>query len=269
MFSTSSFHIIVFFVVWAVIWLPIAMLVARLIDWQPTQPLKTNQKLILLASLYVLAPPIVWWKINLQGLSFHDLGLAWQMSTAIHLGVGIIISLVGLATVFGLETVLGLVSWHRQRIILLWSLSLPTLMLCIGISFIEELVFRGYLINVLNTDYSYGIAAAISSIIFALLHLVWERNQTIPQLPGLWLMGMVLVEARVVNGGSLGLAWGLHSGWIWGISCLDSAELITYSEDKSWITGIYQQPLAGIGGIFCMLATGVALWFLHPLLISF
>lgn len=269
MFSTSWLKVFVFFGVWAVIWLPLAILVARLIDWQPTQPLTVKQKLILLASLYVLAPVIVWWKTRSPSLSFDDLGFTWQLSTLTSMGWGLIISLVGLATVFGLESLLGLVTWHWQKSRILWFLSLPILILSLGIGFVEELVFRGYVINTLKVEYSYWVTATISSVIFALLHLIWERKTTIPQLPGLWLMGMVLAGARLVDSGSLGLAWGLHSGWIWGLSCIDSAQLVTYKEKgKSWIVGIYQQPLAGVAGIFCMLATAVVLWFLTPVLMN-
>ncbi len=265
MFSTSSLKVISFFGVWAVIWLPLALLVARLIDWQPTQPLTTKQKLILLASLYILAPIIVWWKMSADSLSFKDaFGLTWQLSTLTSVGWGLIISLVGLATVFGLESLLGLVTWHWQQTKFLWSLIIPILLLSLAISSIEELIFRGYLIEILKVDYSYWVTATISSVIFALLHLIWERKTTIPQLPGLWLMGMVLTGAVLVDRGSLGLAIGLHTGWIWSLSCLDSAQLITYNEkDKSWITGFYQQPLAGIAGIFCLLATAISLWFLQ------
>ncbi len=77
-------------------------------------------------------------------------------------------------------------------------------------------------------------------------------------------MGMVLAGAVLVDRGSLSLAIGLHGGWIWGLSCIDSVQLISYNEkDKSWITGLYQQPLAGVAGIFCMLFTAVILWFLQ------
>jgi membrane protease YdiL (CAAX protease family) len=100
------------------------------------------------------------------------------------------------------------------------------------------------------------VAGAISSLIFALLHLLWERQQTLPQLPGLFLMGMVLVWARAIDHGSLGLAWGLHSGWVWGLALLDSAELMSYSDSGLvWVKGIYNQPLAGLAGILCLLGT--------------
>ncbi|MBE9048301.1 CPBP family intramembrane metalloprotease [Pleurocapsales cyanobacterium LEGE 10410] len=125
---------------------------------------------------------------------------------------------------------------------------------------VEELVFRGYVFSTLLSDNSYWLAATMSSLIFALLHLIWERKATFPQIPGLWLMGMVLVMARLVNNNNIYLALGLHAGWIWGLTCIDSAKLITYKQQNHWLTGINQQPLAGVAGIFCLTITGLALW---------
>jgi hypothetical protein len=138
------------------------------------------------------------------------------------------------------------------------------LLLGLWISVTEELVFRGFLLNELSQDYSVWVAAAISSIIFAFLHLIWEQQDTLPQLPGLWLMGMVLVLARWVDDGSLGLAWGLHAGWIWGLTCLDSSQLISYTgKGPTWMTGLGQKPLAGGAGLICLVITGILLqWFL-------
>jgi uncharacterized protein len=261
MFDTSLFKVFTFFGMWAVIWLPITLLIVRLIDWQPNQPLIPKHKLILLASLYILVPLIMWWKIKGENLSLNSLGLNWQPSTLTSLALGLILSIASLAIVFSLESLFGLVNWHWENSQLLAPLLLPILALSLLISLIEELVFRGYVFSTLRIDYPNWLAATISSAIFALLHLIWERKQTLPQLPGLWLMGMVLVGARLVSLGSLSLAWGLHAGWIWGLTCLDSAQLITYPQKgESWITGINHQPLAGVAGIFCLLLTAVSLY---------
>ena len=263
MFNPSLLKVIGFLGIWGIIWLPVVFFVARLINWQPNQTLTPKQKLILLASLYLLVPLIVWWKIKQEGLSFRELGLDWQFQLFVSLGLGLIFSITSLVLVFSLESWLGLVTWQWSKSKLLLSLALPILALGLGIAGIEELVFRGYIVNILVIDYPYWLTATLSSIIFALLHLIWERKETIPQIPGLWLMGMVLVGARLVDGGSLGLAWGLHAGWIWGLTCLDSSELIIYTkEEKSWIVGINQQPLAGVSGIFCLVVTGLVLWLL-------
>ncbi len=77
-------------------------------------------------------------------------------------------------------------------------------------------------------------------------------------------MGMILVLARFVDGGSLGLAWGIHSGWVWAIASLDTAQLITYTGISSeWVTGKNGKPLAGAAGVLCLVATGVILWLFY------
>jgi len=256
----SWFNVFSFLGVWAVVWLPIAALVARQIDWQPKEPLTPQQKLVFLASLYVLAPGIIAGKIRAESMPIVDLGVSLIPSDLWYILFGLGVSLASLIVIFTLESVGNLVTWHRQNVRQIWALLLPILLLSLLISAIEELVFRGYLFATLSRDNSLAIASIISSLIFALLHLVWERKQTLPQLPGLWLMGMVLVAARVLSNDTIYFSLGLHAGWIWGLTCIDSADLLSYEHQNHWFSGIGQQPLAGIGGILCMAGTGMAIW---------
>ncbi|NES83825.1 MAG: CPBP family intramembrane metalloprotease [Moorea sp. SIO2B7] len=259
--AAAVVKLLVFFVTWAVLWLPISIPLAKRLKWHPAKPSTVKQKLPLLASLYLVVPLIIWVVTEVEGLSFADYGLEWQPHIFGSLLLGLGLGIVGLLLVFGIESLLGWIQWHPENRQRLWSILLPILGLGLWVGITEELIFRGFLINELQQDYFIWIAAAISSVIFALLHLIWEQKETIPQLPGLWLMGMVLVGARLADGGSLGLAWGLHAGWIWGLSCLDSAELISYTgKGSEWFTGLGKQPLAGLAGILCLLATGAVLW---------
>lgn len=265
MLSSSWFEIISFFGVWSAIWLPIALLVFRFIEWQPNESLTVKQKLILLASLYILVPGIIVWKINAGSLSSASLGLV-PISNLLHDQLlGLLLSLVGLSIVFALESIFNLIDWHWQNVSRLLPLFLPVFCLSLLISSIEELVFRGYVFSTLMLDNSLWVAGGISGFIFAILHLVWERNQTLPQIPGLWLMGIILVEARVLAQMSLYLAIGLHTGWIFGLTCIDSAELATYKHQNHWFTGINQQPLAGVAGILCLATTGIIIYGLFNL----
>ena len=260
MLDTSWLKLLTFFGLWAAIWLPIAGAIIKFIDWQPGQPLIPQHKLILLASLYILIPGIIVWKIRVESLSFASLGLNQASDILQSILLGLAISLASVIIVFALESAFSLVSWRWQNFQALWSLSLPILVLSLSISFIEELIFRSYVFSTLLIDNSYWLAAIVSSIIFALLHLIWERKQTLPQIPGLWLMGMILIAAKIVNADSIYLAIGLHAGWIWSLTCIDSAQLITYSDRGHWITGVNQQPLAGFAGLFCLAITGLSLW---------
>lgn len=260
---SSLLQVIIFFVAWASCWLPVGVLCAIAVDWRPFTPLKAQQKLPLLASLYLIAPLVLWGLNKITGASFSDYGLTWNLELR-SLGLGFGLGVLSLAILFSIQTALLWMTWQEVEVRQLVSILLPTLLIALWISGTEELIFRGFLLTQLRHDYSVGTAAIASSLIFALLHLIWEQRETIPQLPGLWLMGMVLVIARFGDNGSLGLAWGLHSGWVWAIALLDTAGLITYTGiSPEWVTGKYSKPLAGATGIICLLATGVILWFFY------
>ena len=254
--------VITFFIIWGAIWLPIAIPVALLIHWRPNKPISVKQKLILIASLYPIAPIIIWLTTKIENTSLANYGLNWQPNIFLSFTIGLGLGIISLTIVFILESLLGFIQWQWLNSQLLLPVILPILILGMGIAITEELVFRGFILNQLEIDYTYWLAATISSLIFALLHLIWSPKETLPQLPGLWLMGMVLVGARLVDRGSLGLAIGLHAGWIFSLSCVDSSELITYTDkNKAWLTGINQQPLAGLVGIVSLLLTALILWF--------
>lgn len=267
----------VFYIVWLLLWLPIATPLAIALRWHPPQPIKPAQKLPLLASLYLLAPLLVW--VFAQGLneSFSTYGLEVRFTQLTAVGLGWFLGVLGLIALFGIEWALGWLQWQPptmadqdkppQAVPLIkrrskWAIQLLfTLVLGLWISGTEELVFRGFTLTQLQPVDSPWLAAAIASLIFALLHLVWEGRDNIPQLPGLWLMGMVLVVARWAAEGQLGLAIGLHAGWIWAIANLEATQLLVPTGRASeWLTGLGGKPLAGAMGILFLLATGIGLW---------
>lgn len=252
--------VMVFFILWVGCWLPVAVISAFKLNWQPTKPLQPEQKLPLLVPLYLLAPLSLWGISWLTNTSFSNYGVAnISMLGSLVLGFGL--GVLSLAIVFSGQFGLGWCSFQRSNTKLLPPILLAILLIALLVGGIEELIFRGFLFSELAQDYPIWIAATISSLIFAVLHLVWERSETIPQVPGLWLMGMVLVLARFVDRGNLGLAWGLHAGWVWAIATIDTADLVTYTGKVSeWFTGKNKKPLAGLVGIICVLGTGVVLW---------
>jgi uncharacterized protein len=258
--GSALIKIIIFLLVWLILWCPLAIWLGSRLGWQPLQGANPTQKLPLVASLYALAPLVIWGLLKIEGSSLHNYGLIWSSSLFISLSQGFFFAVVGLGLIFCLEGILGWVRWHTENLTRAFSLSLPLLLVALWVGITEELIFRGVFLSQLSQEYNFWIAGAVSSLIFALLHLIWERQQTLPQLPGLWLMGMVLVWARAIDHGSLGLAWGLHTGWVWGLALLDSAELMSYSDSGFvWGKGMYNQPLAGLAGILCLLGTAFGL----------
>jgi len=253
--------VMAFFIVWVGCWLPIAVVLAFLLNWQPTKPLQPEQKLPLLASLYLLAPLILWGISWLNNSSFSDYGFVANFSILNSLGLGFGLGVLSLAVIFSGQFGLGWCSFQKSNIKLIPPILIPILLIALLVGGVEELLFRGFLFTELAQDYSIWVAAAISSLIFAVLHLIWERSETTPQLPGLWLMGIVLVLARFADHGHLGIAWGMHAGWVWAIATIDTAELVTYTGKVSELfTGKNKKPLAGLTGIICVLGTGVILW---------
>ncbi len=253
--------VMTFFISWVVCWLPIAAIITIVLNWQINKSLQSQQKLLLLVPLYLLAPLTLWGFSRITHTSFVDYGLESKISVLSSLGLGFILGVFSLAIVFICQYWLGWCDWESSHHKLILPSLLPILLVAFFVSGIEELVFRGFLFQELAQDYPIWGAAIASSLIFALLHLVWEQKETAPQLPGLWLMGMVLVLARFTDGGSLGIAWGLHAGWVWAIATIDTAQLITYTGKVSeWYTGKNKKPLAGWAGIICVLGAGILLW---------
>ncbi len=253
----------VFFAVWVIIWLPIATPLAIALQWHPFKPLEIRQKLPLVASLYLLAPIVLWAAAWVQNVPFSRYGLS-GLDDLGSLCRGLGMGTIGITVLFGVQTLLG---WSECKSDWkpLGSVLLPTLFLGLWVGVTEELVFRGFLLGQLEQTYGLWSSAIVSSLVFALLHLVWEGAENIPQLPGLWMMGMVLCLARRVDHNHLGLAWGLHAGWIFAMASLDSANLISYTGRASqWLTGLKEKPLAGAMGLLFLLTTAGALWIMNP-----
>ncbi|MEM7553010.1 MAG: type II CAAX endopeptidase family protein [Cyanobacteria bacterium P01_A01_bin.84] len=259
------FVVMAFFIVWVFCWFPLAILSAIIIKWRPNQPLKEEQKLPLMLPLYLISPLILWiftkLTTRLTTIPFSGYGLVKDWSLIGSLALGFAIGIISIFLIFTCQTWLGLCSWNKSKIRELPSTAIFILLVAILVGGVEELIFRGFVYTQLQNVYGVWIGAVTSSLIFACLHLVWEQKETLPQLPGLWIMGMVLVFAKYIDGGSLGIPWGLHAGWVWVIACIDTVGLISYTDKvPEWLTGKYQKPLAGVSGIVCLIGTGFFLY---------
>jgi membrane protease YdiL (CAAX protease family) len=293
--TDAYWTIVCFFGVWIGLWLPIAIAVSRTVGWSPPQPLTPAQKLPLLASLYALAPLVFWGFCRLRQDSLQRYGLAFAPDLGISLGWGLLGGILGLGSMVLMQQRLGWLQWNEYPVVVELSTEqsnastpiqgstatppvatrfqasvlptvLTTLFLGLWVGFTEELIFRGLIQTQLELSLASWQSALLTSALFALLHLVWEGRANLPQLPGLWLMGLVLTLARWVDQGSLGLPWGLHAGWIWLMASLDTLQAVRYTHRVSpWLTGWEGKPLAGAVGIGFLLLTAGALWLVRGL----
>lgn len=254
-------RIAVFLLVWLVAWLPLAIVLGRRLGWQFPQHPTPAQKLPLVLSLYAWAPALLWAAATLSRQSWQGAyGWFWtwafvgQVVLGLGLGLGSLVLLWGLAR--SRQWLTLTISWPQ-----LLGLAPLILLVALIISSVEELVFRGFLIGELGHSVGGWAAIALANLLFALLHLPWEPLRTgLPQLPGLWVMGLVL-SVSVIKTGDLGLAVGLHGGWVWAIASLDAVSALQYTDKlPTWVMGHNGNLTAGLLGIGFLSLMGAGLW---------
>jgi membrane protease YdiL (CAAX protease family) len=255
------------FLGWIGLWVPVALAVAWFANIPRRYPVAPEHKLPLLLPLYLLAPVAVEiYRRYGNGNAWASYGVAWQASTFQSLALGIGVAILGVALLVVSQLTLGWRQWRPRAEGVnqppapppLLFLALPLLTLFIG--WVEELIFRGVLVNGLLPALPWVVVAILASAIFAVSHLVWDGPSGIPSLPGLGLMGGVLLLARWVMVGDLSLAWGLHTGWIFAIALLDALQLTQPSPTAPGLAGKPDQPLTGLPALGLMVLTGLGLW---------
>ena len=257
--SHSLSKIVLFLIIWSVIWLPIALPLIKLIKWQTAAPTaNTQKKLTLIFSLYFLVPFLTWVLVQIGEITLEEVGIIFQVRLFQSILFGYGLSLFTLFLIYIWEWGFHCLTFNPNLNIIKNPsilVNIPLLgVVSLFIASIEELVFRGIFVNFLSHDYSIIVTAIISSLIFALLHLIWEQKNTIPQLPGLFILGLVLFYAVVVDNNLLGLAIGLHGGWVFALAWVDTFDLVNYqSSFPGWIVGNREQPLGSMAGIMVLL----------------
>ncbi len=231
-------------------WLPIAVPLFFLI--QEDANLRSIVTMVPLGLLFFIGL-YVWGKIVYPTSNVWALyGLGRPRQNGVLLLKGLAWGLLFTFSLFITESLLGWVEIHSSgvnlvRIVLEGSLT------GLGVAFAEELFFRGWLLTELERDYAPPTALWVNSLLFATLHFLKpfsEIIRTFPQFPALILLGMLLVIAKRSYGQLLGICIGLHGGLVWGYYILNVGQLLHYTNRvPDWVTGIDQNPLAGILGI--------------------
>jgi uncharacterized protein len=208
-----------------------------------------------LAVLFLLFLP--WWKRRVDGQldAFRSIGLVSSRRNWLGFLGGWLNGLVSTMAMFALQGALGWLIW--QPIAIPWpELIIGGLLSSIGVALAEELFFRGWLLQELEADYSLFTALTANSLIFAALHFMKPLAAmwgSLPQFPGLTILGVVLVLAKRSQKNLLGIAIGLHSGMTGAIYLVNVGQLVKYTGTVSdWMTGINGAPHAGLLGIIAL-----------------
>ncbi|MBZ8181829.1 CPBP family intramembrane metalloprotease [Oscillatoria salina IIICB1] len=242
------------------IWLPGAAPLYFLFQSDPNLVTILTMGLLLLEFLVL----VKFWgkKVYQDSQIFKTYGIAFNRNSFHLFANGLAIGLFFTLGLFFVESALGWVSLQSAKVSLLRIIA-EGFISALGVSFAEELFFRGWLFDELKRDYSLKIAAWANALIFATLHFLkplGEVMRTFPQFPGLIVLGLTLVWAKESARSRLGIAIGLHAGLVWGYYILNVGEIVTYTNRVSpWITGVDGNPVAGLMGLFFL---GImAFWF--------
>ena len=131
-------------------------------------------------------------------------------------------------------------------------------LLCLGVGFAEELIFRAWLWAELNQMLGSRRGAVAQASIFSLVHTRFNLGLGAMSglLVGLFLLGMVLARQRQSDRGSLWSCIGLHGGLVAGWFLLQSGLLELSPNAPSWVVGPggnAPNPLGGAVGLISLL----------------
>ena len=132
------------------------------------------------------------------------------------------------------------------------------MLLCLGVGFAEELIFRSWLWTELHQRMSSRRAALAQAGVFSLVHTRFNLGLGAMGglLIGLFLLGMVLARQRQSDRGSLWGCIGLHGGLVAGWFLLQNGLLQLSPNAPPWLVGpggYSPNPLGGLVGIISLL----------------
>jgi membrane protease YdiL (CAAX protease family) len=218
--------------------------------------------------LYVLFIGLIWvWGRKVEGKvqPYNYYGLVGDRSFFIELIIGWTVGFTALFLLMQLQVILGWLSWQPN---VKWIGAVGSGILTgLGVSFAEELLFRGLLLTEMEKDFGLERSLWLNSSFFAIAHFIKTEPiavliSRLVQFPGLMLLGMTLIWARRSQKGSLGLAIGLHGGLVGSYYIVGTTGWIAANKIvPEWITGIGGNPLAGIMGLLFLgaIALGIKL----------
>ncbi len=248
----------IFILALLLLWLPLAAPIRLLVR---DDNLVTILTMPLLYVEFMLLLRVWGKKVHNQPQILRHYGLERTPQNAVDLLRGLAIGLINILILFGIEGVLGWVVWQKPSIFLL-RVILEGLIVALAYGFAEELLFRGWLLDELQRDYTPGVVVWATAVIYAVAHFIKplpDIIQTSPQFFGLLLLGLSLVWAKRWRRGRLGLSMGLHGGLIGGYYIINIGQLTQYSGAvPDWVTGVNKNPLAGLMGL--LLLSVLALW---------
>ena len=196
-----------------------------------------------------------------EGRSFQSYGFSACGAGKRHLLFGLFIGVVALALLVGIGLACGAytidITPDRAK---LWRTVLGFIPAAVLVSVLEELVFRGFILQHLLTAYSKTFAVLASGSLYAIVHLktVTLTMATYMELVGLCLLGGVLALSYLRTG-QLHLAVGLHAALAYGARVNKLLIGFPYPS-MSWLVGTSRLVNGLIGWVILLAVGAIVLW---------
>ena len=237
------------------LWFPFVLFIYLVLGTKDAN-LTTIVTMAILFVIFLFLVPAWGKKIYDNPSVFKSFGLVSSKRNLLYLGKGLLIGFAFTWLLFAVEYVFGWISFQSPSIAVT-KLVIEGFISALGIAFAEELFFRGWLLFEIERDFSLSSSSVINSIIFASLHFIKplaEIIRTIVTFPALVLLGYILVVAKRSHKNLLGISIGLHGGLVWGYYLINVGQIVKYNDKVPyWITGIDNNPIAGIMGLIFLL----------------
>lgn len=271
----APIRIIIFALVLVALWSPFAISLYQLIADPNLIAIFT---MVILYGLFLVLVKFWGNHVYHQPNLLQRYGLVLSCQSGLECLEGFAIGCFSCFILFGTQVWLGWALWQSPTSAFP-RIMVEGLLVSTGVALAEELVFRGWLLDELQRDYTAIFARWLNAGIFASLHFIKPVSdiiRTLPQFPGLVLLGLTLVWAKQVGRyssagryaftlertiyGRLSLPIGLHGGLIWSYYLVKVGQLCQYTNRvPEWVTGIDGNPLSGIMGLCFMTVLMLAL----------
>ncbi len=247
-----------FLLVLILLWLPGLILIYLIIG--STQNLEDpgTKNLLSILTMGLLAIEFIalvpWWgrKVYQHPNLYARYGLVFTRQNGLLLLVGLALGASFALALFITQGLLSWLTWQPPQLPIL-QLSVEGAATALGVGLGEELFFRGWMLDELERDYAPTTALVTDASLYALLHFLKPIPvilASLPEFPGLCLLGTVAIVAKRHYGNRLGMSIGLHAGMVWAYYVINVGHLVKYSGRVSdWMTGINGNPVSGLLGL--------------------
>jgi uncharacterized protein len=249
---------ILFLLVLVLLWLPgLALIYGVMATTQNLEDPGTKNLLSILTmgllsiEFLVLLP---WWgrQVYQHPNLYYRYGLVITRKNGLLLLMGLAIGIGITFCLFATQGICGWLTWKSSSLPL-WQLIAEGAATAFGVGLVEELLFRGWMLDELEQDYQPQVALIADAGLYAGLHFlkpIAVMIHSLPEFPGLCLLSTVLVIAKRQQGNLLGMSIGLHAGMVWAYYIVNVGNMVEYSGRVSdWVTGINGNPISGLLGL--------------------